>query len=56
MNTAKRNYRKKIRRIYIELYGTDDDIKLHLDNIPEPITTYLKALIRADIQSIKGSE
>ena len=54
MNTAKRNYRKKIRRIYIELYGTDEDIKVHLDNISKPITTYLKALIRADMQSIKG--
>lgn len=56
MNNAKRKYKKKIRRIYIELYGTDEDIKKHLDNIPEPITTYLKALIRASIQSIKGSE
>ena len=50
MNNTKRNYRRKIKRIYIELYGTDKDIEMHLKNNSKPIATYLKALIRADIK------
>lgn len=50
--TARANYKKKVRRIFLELYPTDEDIKQHLDNraaAGEPITTYIKRLIREDM-------
>ena len=50
--TARANYKKKVRRIFLELYPTDEDIKQHLDGRAadgEPITTYIKRLIREDM-------
>ena len=46
---ARANYRKKVERITIELYPTDEDIKTKLEEIDEPKTTYIKRLIREDI-------
>lgn len=50
---ARENYRKKVERKYIELYPTDEDIKKHLDKVKdagEPMTTYIKRLIREDMK------
>lgn len=51
---ARENYRKKIKRVYLELYPTDEDIKTHLEKkaaAGEPMTTYIKRLIREDIKN-----
>lgn len=50
--TARANYQKKVRRTYIELYPTDEDIKQHLDDLAsrgEKMTSYIKRLIREDM-------
>ena len=50
---ARANYKKKIKRVFLELYGTDEDIKGHLDKVKaegEPVSTYIKRLIREDIK------
>lgn len=46
---ARANYRKKITELRIELYPTDEDIKQHLEKLTEPKATYIKRLIREDI-------
>ena len=49
---ARANYRKKLTVVRIELYGTDDDIKDHLQNVVDSGQTkaaYIKSLIRKDI-------
>lgn len=51
---ARENYRKKVERKYIELYPTDEDIKNRLKEraeTGEPMTTYIKRLIREDIKN-----
>lgn len=51
---ARENYKKKVRRVYVELYPTDEDIKARLDDrkdAGEPATTYIKRIIREDIQN-----
>lgn len=51
---ARANYKKKTPVIRIELYGTDDDIREHLENIKGAggsVQGYIKDLIRADIAS-----
>lgn len=47
---ARANYKKKITELRIELYPTDEDIKTRLAEIGEPKATYIKRLIREDIQ------
>ena len=47
---ARANYRKKVERLTIELYPTDEDIKQHLEALQEPKATYIKRLIREDIK------
>lgn len=47
---ARANYRKKVEKLYIELYPTDEDIKERLAGIDEPKSTYIKRLIREDIK------
>lgn len=50
--TARANYKKKIKRVFLELYGTDEDIKAQLEAVKdggEPVNTYIKRLIREDI-------
>ena len=46
---ARANYRKKVTELRIELYPTDEDIKEHLNKLQEPKATYIKRLIREDI-------
>lgn len=49
---ARANYRKKVERVYVELYPTDEDIKGRLDKRAEEgeaKSTYIKRLIREDI-------
>ena len=46
---AKQAYRKRCKRLYIDLYGTDQDIIDHLAKL-DAIPSYIKALIRADIE------
>lgn len=46
---ARVRYRKKIQRLEVELYPTDQDIKDHLAALDKPRATYIKQLIRADI-------
>lgn len=51
---ARANYREKVERKYIELYPTDEDIKKRLEdrkNAGEPMTTYIKRLIREDMKN-----
>lgn len=50
---ARANYKKKVKTIRVELYGTDEDIKAHLEKLQESGTAlqgYIKELIRADIK------
>lgn len=46
---ANRNYKRKIKRLYIELYLSDQDIIDHLDAQPQK-QTYIKDLIRKDME------
>ena len=46
---ARLNYKAKIKRITIELYPTDEDIKNHLESLREPVTSYIKRIIREKI-------
>ena len=50
---ARANYRKKVKKLYIELYPTDEDIKERLDKKKEQgesTATYIKRLIREDMK------
>ena len=50
---AKKRYKKKIVRVVVELYPTDEDIKNRLESrlqAGEPKSTYIKRLIREDIK------
>ena len=54
---ARANYKKKVETLRVELYPTDQDIKEKLNErteAGEPKATYIKRLIREDIQ--KGRE
>lgn len=51
---ARANYKKNIKRVFLELYGTDEDIKTQLEArkaAGEPVATYIKRLIREDMQN-----
>lgn len=53
---ARENYKKKVKTVRVELYGTDEDIKEHLERVVEgggTIQGYIKDLIRADITNGK---
>ena len=53
---ARENYKKKVKTVRVELYGTDEDIKEHLERVIEnggSIQGYIKDLIRADATSKK---
>lgn len=48
---AKKTYKKKVKRLFVELYQTDEDIKQQLEErnaAGEPTTTYIKRIIRED--------
>lgn len=50
---ARANYKKKITTIRVELYGTDDDIREHLEALKESgasLQGYIKDLIRDDMK------
>ena len=50
---ARANYRKKVEKLQLELYPTDEDIKLKLAERKaqgEGKATYIKRLIREDIE------
>lgn len=47
---ARANYLKKVVELRIELYPTDEDIKQWLASIDKPKSTYIKELIRKDMQ------
>ena len=50
---ARANYKKKVKTVRVELYGTDEDIKEQLERVSETGTSiqgYIKELIRADIK------
>lgn len=54
--TAKQKYRKKIEELRVELYPTDADIKEQINKriaAREPKATYIKRLIREDMESDK---
>ena len=49
---ARANYKKKVTTIRVELYGTDEDIKEHIERMKdfgESVQAYIKDLIRADM-------
>lgn len=49
---ARAYYKRNIQRVFLELYGTDADIKERLETIKaggEPVATYIKRLIREDM-------
>ena len=49
---ARANYKKKITTIRMELYGTDEDIREHIEKLKEEgvsVQGYIKELIRADM-------
>ncbi len=50
---ARANYKKKVVTIRVELYGTDEDIREHVEKIKdagESVQGYIKDLIRADMK------
>lgn len=50
---ARENYKKKVKTVRVELYGTDEDIKEQLERVLEgggTVQGYIKKLIRADIK------
>lgn len=49
---ARANYKKKITTLRVELYGTDEDIREHVEKIKEDgqsVQGYIKDLIRKDM-------
>ena len=51
---AKNAYKKKVKRLFVELYQTDEDIKQQLEErnaAGEPTNTYIKRIIREDIKT-----
>ena len=49
---ARANYKKKVVTVRIELYGTDEDIREHIEKLKEDevsVQGYIKDLIRADM-------
>ena len=49
-------YKKKVKTVRVELYGTDEDIKEHLDRIDDAgisLQGYIKNLIREDLKNSK---
>ena len=51
---SRASYKKNIKRVFLELYGTDEDIKEHLEKkkeAGEAVATYLKRLIREDMKN-----
>lgn len=42
-------YKKKVKKMLLEFYPTDTDIIEHLDSLDTPKQTYIKKLIRKDI-------
>lgn len=51
---TKNRYKKKIKRLFIELYQTDEDIKQQLEErnaAGEPTSTYIKRLLREDMKN-----
>lgn len=56
---ARANYKKKIQTVRVELYGTDDDIREHIEKLKgegESVQAYLKSLIRADMKNKGATE
>lgn len=54
---ARENYKKKVKTVRVELYGTDEDIKEQLEQVIENggyVQGYIKGLIRADIANREG--
>lgn len=50
-NRAASKYRKdKVKQVVVRLYPADADIEEHLDSIDEPRATYIKRLIREDME------
>lgn len=50
---ARANYKKKVQAVRFELYGTDDDIREHIEQLKESgesVQAYVKALIREDMK------
>lgn len=50
---ARANYKKKVVTVRVELYGTDEDIREHIEKLKdagESVQGYIKDLIRADMQ------
>lgn len=50
---AKANYAKKVYKLEVPFYPTEKDLKEYLDSISEPKATYIKRLIREDIEKQK---
>jgi hypothetical protein len=50
---AKNTYKKKIKRLFVELYPTDEYIKQRLEErnaAGEATSTYIKRIVREDIK------
>lgn len=48
---ARKNYNKKVKRICIDIYPTEIDVKQKLEKVKDagqPVTTYVKNLIKND--------
>lgn len=51
---ARAYYKRNIKRVFLELYGTDEDIKEQLEKrkaAGEPVATYIKRVIREDMKN-----
>ena len=56
---ARANYKKKVVTVRVELYGTDEDIREHVEKLKEAgvsVQGYIKDLIRADLQDHEASQ
>lgn len=50
---ARANYKKKVVTVRVDLYGTDEDIKAHIESLRgngESVTAFIKCAIREKIE------
>lgn len=50
---ARANYKKKVVTVRVDLYGTDEDIKAHIESLRgngESVTAFIKSAIREKME------
>lgn len=52
---ARANYRKKLEKVQFDLYPSETEIKEKLNSLTIPKATYIKNLIKKDIEASENS-